>query len=268
MIGSQVLSSLGNDQRFEFSLKYAMIRDFSYEYSCHFISSRCWNHRSQDSPQAPQWLCRSDTHPVPIADYDAINPLLRLNNNASILSIRCDLISMLLVSFCDNSTIRIIASVNLETLLVRLDIEFDTRLGRWHCQYYDIWIFGTRITSSVENESIVISRASCSAIVDCAVDVGTDRGRGSEVERAAFPWSRLCHSGLQCRRSEHSEKRMACKEYRSRHFAQQCSPKPPSSSTRDWQAWLELESWTELRPVEMSIEEFHILRRVCRWHNS
>lgn len=84
-----------------------------------------------------------------------------------------------------NRPIRIITRVNLQTLLIGKNIHPDTRTPRTQRQHAQITSLRPRISRSIKNKRIIITRAIIPAIVYCRGDVPPDLLGGSEVEESA-----------------------------------------------------------------------------------
>ena len=123
---------------------------------------------------------------TPLWVIDSINPLLCLNYHASIFRHICRAIPVLLTLFDRYRPVQGITGVDLQTLLVRSDIQLYTCHIRGHSQKANIGRFGARVAWSIEDEGIVIADAAEATIVDCGEYVGANLFGGSEVEEGAI----------------------------------------------------------------------------------
>lgn len=117
---------------------------------------------------------------------DAINPLLRLNDNTSVLGHIRRAVSMLLTLLDRDASVLTVATVHLQVLLVRLEIESDTRYVRVHGQDRQVRGFGGGVTWTVQDEGGVVTRAAKPTGVYCCLYILPDLLRLGEIEGSAF----------------------------------------------------------------------------------
>ena len=113
-----------------------------------------------------------------------------LDHNATILAVPYGLpCNLLLILLRYNAAIvrDAIASVNLQTLLVRAQRHLDTGIWAPHLEDVKLRIVWLGVARTIKDESIVVASASGSAGIDSLKDISSDclRRKLSEIERSA-----------------------------------------------------------------------------------
>lgn len=113
---------------------------------------------------------------------NAINPLLRLDNQTPILLHKRRAIPMLLALLDRNTAILPVTAIDLQTLLIGSHIHTNPRRLRRQGQDNQIGSFGGGVPRAVEDEGVVVADAAEATGVVCGEDVGADLFGGGEVE--------------------------------------------------------------------------------------
>ena len=125
----------------------------------------------------------------PLRIVNAIDPLLRLNHDTPILRHgRVAPRRSMLLALLDGDVVflrDIVARVDLQALLIRVDVQLDARDVAAHGEHAQVRGFGRRVPRSVEDEGVVVARAAEAAGVDGLLDVLADGFGGGEVEEGA-----------------------------------------------------------------------------------
>lgn len=81
---------------------------------------------------------------------------------------------MLLTLLDRDGSIEVVASVYLQTLLIRSDIELDTSDIGGHCENTQVVRFWGRIARAIEDERFVIACTAETAAIDCLLNVSAN----------------------------------------------------------------------------------------------
>ncbi len=124
----------------------------------------------------------------PLGIIDGINPLLSLDHHTPILWHICDrtIARMLLTLLDRDGSIKIVAGVDLQTLLVGSDIELDARDVGGHCEDAQVGRLRRRVTRAIQDEGMIIACTAETTAIDCLRDVSSNLLRRREIQISAI----------------------------------------------------------------------------------
>ena len=93
---------------------------------------------------------------------------------------------MLLGHLDRNGAVQIVTCIELQTLLVGIDIQLNSRDVGVHREDADICSFWRRVPGAVKDEGIVVACAVESTVIDCIEDVSSNLFRRGEIERGTI----------------------------------------------------------------------------------